>query len=322
MPLNIQGRRLEANDAPDARLLPRKQAPGREIFDLAHHPKKWVFLDVTGEWLPSISEIRFSPGVNGCRALPDGPDGQKRMDCSVTRAAWRRKGGTVIDSHDHRLGEFKGYVQVVTNDAGRKVHFSIFESFDVVGQDVIWNHEEDHFNRFRRLLLSSGLLHPIHDAIKRQEIAKTEFAVTDLRKRYGKSPSHEGLATELETMSGRLRAMQTGTSTPEAIAKNKAERRAELLADAAVPTAAPAQAPVPQGRTIDAELVEARAALAEYKASHPEIYVKVIGRKRPGVSALPRVRDFLARVEDAIDEAETVAKDPQQAPVEPEKQSA
>jgi len=301
MPLKIQGQRLQASDATDATALPRRQAPGRDPFEIGHLPKRWDFDDTVGAFLPSLSTITFSAGVQGAKARRAGPDGRPRLDVSAVRDHFRSKGGVLIDPSDPRLGDFRNYQQRVQNDAGAEINFSIFESFDVIGQDVWWDHNSTEMRRFKLLLIESGLIGKIHPRVRQHRIEMQERDVKELQKRFGNSPSHDGLRTELEHAIGRLRAMVDGVPVLQALVTIKAERSNEQD-DAPTPIAAKGV------RTVEAELLEARGYLEELEASHAVLYRKVMGRKRPAVASLERVRSYIASVEDAIDEAEAPTK--------------
>lgn len=296
--LKVQGKRLDpSGDQADARALNRRKAPGRPNFWLGHLPKRWDFDDAIGKFVPSLSTIVFSAGVQGCRARRPGPNGEERLDTAAVLDHFRAKGGVAIDPADPRLGPYRGYQQRVHNDGGGEVNFSIFESYDVIGDDIWWAHNAEEYRSFQALLLKEGVIPPIHPRVRERRIEMQEHDVGELRKRFGNAPSHEGLATELEYATARLRAMREEIPTADALALIKAEQRAAREIEANL-------APQAGGaRTIDAELAEARDVLGEFRESHPDIYARVVGRKRPSVSSLERVRGFVAAIEDAIDEA-------------------
>lgn len=318
MPLKIQGQRLDpTRDQADAKELPRKKAPGRPNFWAGHLPKRWDFDDTIGRFVPSLSTIVFSAGVQGCRARKPGPNGEERLDTAGVLQHFRDKGGVAIDPADPRLGPYRGYQQRVKNDAGAEINFSIFESYDVIGNDVWWDHNADEYRKFQQQLLDEGVIPPIHPRVKQHRIGMQERDVRELQKRYGNMPSHEGLASELEYAIGRLRAMREEIPTADALALIKAEQRAGKEVEA--PALIKAEQPATDVRTIDDELAEARAYLDQMKAEHPDVYKRVIGRKRPQVAAIERVRDYIAAIEDAIDEAEAAeqATTAEKAPEQP-----
>ena len=296
MSIQVKGKRLDPTvDGPEAKLLPRKMAPGRPQFVLGHLPQRWNFDDMVGEFLPSLSTICFSAGVQGARALRDGADGRKRLDTSAVQAHFRSKDGVIIDPADKRLGEFRGYQQEVQNDALHTINCSIFETWDVIGKEVWWDHETDEYRKFLRLLMAEEIIQPINPRVRRRMIELQERDVKEMQRRYGASPSHEGLRGELEHAVARLRAMRDGIPTADAIALIRAEGRTEATVHVDAP------APKSDARTIDDELAEAREYLAEMKDEYPDVYKSVVGRKRPQVAGLPRVREYIAKIEDAIE---------------------
>lgn len=224
MALRVQGRRLDpATESPEARPLPRAGAPSRPPFLFGTLPKRWDWDDMLGRFLPQVLRISFSPGVQGTKALRNGPDGRQQMDTSAARASFERKGGTLINPADRRLGPYARYQQMLVNDAGAEVHASIFETADVVGEDVFWADNPEEFRRFRQLLLDEEIVPAMHERVHAIKVSAQEVVVAELQQRYGAQPAHGGLRTELETAVGRLRAMRDGIPTADALALIRAE---------------------------------------------------------------------------------------------------
>jgi len=299
MAIKVQGRVLDpTTDAPDAKLLPRKMAPGRPRFVLGHLPQRWDFDDATGQFLPSLSTLCFSPGVQGARALRDGPDGRPRMDTSAVKNHFNAKDGVIINPGDKRLGEYGAYQQTAENDAGAIINCSIFESWDVIGQEVWWEHNTDEYRKFRQLLISEGVIEQINPRIRQKKIDLQTRDIHELQRRYGASPSHEGLRSELGHAVARLRAMQDGIPLADADALIRAEGRQVAPVEVDTPKPAAVQS---TARTIDDELADARAYLSDMKVEHPDIYKKVVGKKRPDISGINKVREFVEGIETAVE---------------------
>lgn len=239
MTIRIQGKRLDpSTDSPESRPLPRRSAPARVPFMLGHLPRRWDWDDELGRFLPQISTVGFAPGVQGTRALRKGPDGREQMDTSACRDHFARKGGILIDPADRRLGEFRAYQQQTQNDGGADVNYSIFESYDLIGDQVWWEHAGDDFRRFRVLLLDEQIVPDIHRRVRDRMIEGQEFIVQNTQRRYGAAPAHGGLRTELEMAQGRLRAMRDGIPTADALALIRAEQQAAPAAPVDAPASA------------------------------------------------------------------------------------
>ena len=208
MGVRIQGKRLSAPEAADSTPLPRKQAPARPEWRFGFKPGSWDFQDATGDWLPQLAEVAYVPGVNGVRALRPGADGRERVDAGPLHELWRRKGGFLIDPWDERLAEWKGYIQSVENDARQMVHFSVFESFVRVGNQVRWKSDQVEYSRFRRHMIEVGMIAPCDPEVKARAIEIQEDAVGGLRRRLGAAPAHSGIAMELRYAEARLQAMR------------------------------------------------------------------------------------------------------------------
>jgi len=284
MALKIQGTRLDpTTDSPDSKPLPRRGAPARGAFKMGHLPFRWDWDDELGRFLPQLSTLTFMPGVQGTRAMRKGADGRERLDTSAAVAHFKAKGGVVIEPDDHRLTDFRAYQQRVQNDAGADVNFSIFESFDVIGGEVWWDHNTDEFRRFRLLLLESGMVAPIHSRVKKRLVELQNATINDLRKRFGRNPAHDGLRTELEVAEARALAMTEGISTADAIAQMRGAKVAPV--------------------DVDSDLEDARAHLAKLQTDHPSLYSQIVGRKRVASSSLERVQGWIETIEDSASAA-------------------
>jgi len=297
--LKIQGQRLDpTTDSPDARPLPRRKAPHRAPFLLGHLPKRWDWDDDLGRFLPQLTTLTFMSGVQGTIAGRAGPDGRPRMNTAASRAHFTGKGGTLIDPSDSRLGKYRGYQQRVENDAGADVNYTIFESYDLIGDDVWWDHNAEEYREFCLLLLDTEILTAIHPRVRQRRMEIQWRAVEDLRKRFGRNPAHDGLKTQLEVAEATHRAMRDKIPTADAVALIRAEARAALqVEDAAEVDATPALTLSP----IEQELAEARAYLAAFKETHADVYKAIIGRRRPGLANIERIREYVGAIERAIE---------------------
>ena len=243
MGIKIQGKRLTSPDLGTSRAVPRQGARATHEFRFGVLPSKWDFYPDTGEFLPSVQHVQLTPGVNGVIALRESAEGRLRVDASALEGLWRRKGGVLIDPSDVRLGEWKDYIQTIENDAGHLHHCSIFESLEVVGRQVFHESDQVEFRRFKRHLIASGLVAPIHPQIKRVKMEAQKTAIDSLRKRFGANPAHEGLRQELAYEQAKLRAMAEERPIAEMLGEVQPLRGVEPIEES------PAPAPeTPRGR--------------------------------------------------------------------------
>ena len=83
----------------------------------------------------------------------------------------------------------------------------------------------------RVLLIEEKIVPDVHRRVRQRMIEAQEFVVQNLQRRYGAAPAHGGLRTELDMAQGRLRAMQEGIPTADALALLRAEQQAPVVLD-------------------------------------------------------------------------------------------
>lgn len=194
--------------AGEARPLPRRQAPATPEFRLGLLRSAWSFDEATGDWLPEPRKVPIVAGVNGV-------DRSMRIGPLINQ--WRDKGGELLDLEDPRLGKWGQYMLRAKNDAGHSVHFEAWVTVEVEGRDVFWGFDQAKYNEFRRYLLDSGIVAPIHDRMKAKLTDKQAQRVNGLRKRFGDNPSHFGVKTELQKAEDILTAMEQGCPVADVV---------------------------------------------------------------------------------------------------------
>jgi hypothetical protein len=215
----LRGTRIQPATAADNTRLPKKGAKATPNFRMATNPRRWNWNPLTGEWLPALAHLPWVPGVNG------GVSTRAGFDDTGPRQIVRKKGGVVIDPFDTRLKgkdadgdfDFTGYVSTLLNTAGQRVHFSIFEEFEIVGNIAIREFDQHEANRFSRCLLSSGMVPPVHAGIIKQELRKQDERIKRKIQRVGDNPGNRAVASELEVLQATRHGMENQIPLTEAL---------------------------------------------------------------------------------------------------------
>jgi hypothetical protein len=176
---------------------------------LMAHPHRWRYDSDAGEWLPHLGRLALDPGING---VTDGGG----TDLAVAQAS--RRGWTVIRPGDERLGEFRYYSQSVPKAGRGEVWVDIHQRVEVVGGRAFWSVDNAGRRGFLRHLVSSGIIPPINDNVKRLEIEKQANRVDRLESNVASAPHNQVLVARLDTASKRLAAMK-GQPTKKTIRK-------------------------------------------------------------------------------------------------------
>jgi len=216
----LRGNRIQPPTASENTRLPKKGAKASPNFRMATNPRRWNWNPLTGEWLPALVHLPWVPGVNGGVSVRGGG-----FDDTGPRQIVRSKGGVVIDPWDTRLkgkdadGEydFTGYVSTLLNTAGQKVHFSIFEEFEIVGNIAIREFDQHEAHRFARCLLSSGMVPKVHNGIIKQELRKQDERIKRKIRRVGDNPGNRAVASELEILQATRHGMENQVPLTEAL---------------------------------------------------------------------------------------------------------
>ena len=123
-------------------------------FIYVHYPKNWLFDEAHG-FLPDVQKIVARPGLNNVRR-----DGSM----SITLAKVRDNGGTVIEPHDERLGDYQDYVRYYEVRGGGKYYVDFNKAATVLPNDeIIWNQSEQRetWYQFLGYLKSTGIIQPM-----------------------------------------------------------------------------------------------------------------------------------------------------------------
>ena len=153
-------------------LSPRVEAdetllPGRMVnwpFVMVHYPEGWRYYEDRG-FLPELSEIVSKPGVNGvsqdARTL--------QVNNSLAIAGSMKKGGTIINPADPRLGDWRNYVVFYEcQGGGRHYCFMGMEYEMLPGGRVRDMPSTTAYDDFRTFLRDSGYVQPMAESVYSQ----------------------------------------------------------------------------------------------------------------------------------------------------------
>lgn len=188
----------------------------RSDFQLVVYEKSWGFHDEYG-WLPEPGMVLAVPGANGVRV-----DRQGRVDMTGALAGAARKGGTLIDPEDARLGDpedpnffaggpgFRHYVCTYDTTGGGKHHVEwCAEATKLRSGEVIWNGDDPkcvaEWTRFRRFLRDAGIVPPMQAEVYRWKMATAHDRLERIRTRYAEAPNMQFRVEEEEK---RIAAME------------------------------------------------------------------------------------------------------------------
>lgn len=111
-------------------VLPPREASTHERFIIKIHENNWIFK--YDQWLPDISKIILSPGINGV----------DERDTSAARSMALEKGYTIIDNENNRLSQnFKAYLKRTKSAKGFAYHMC-FEYPELFRNKVNWKCDE------------------------------------------------------------------------------------------------------------------------------------------------------------------------------------
>ena len=175
-------------------------------FVYVHYPEGWEFDDELG-FLPDLSEIVSKPGVNGVRVV------NKRLDATLAYAGAAKKGGTIIDRSDRRLGPWMDYVEEFDVVGGNR-HFCFrgctFQRLPGGKVNAIPNSGE--LRKFRAYVRDNNITEPINESVvsKLIELEERKLArkIKDARDNIHVAPEIEASRAKLAKMRAAWEALQ------------------------------------------------------------------------------------------------------------------
>ena len=197
----------------------RGARPGKR-FVYVHYPKSWEFAGPEWGFLPIPKKVVAVPGCNGVG---------KSGDLTPVIIGVSQKGGTYIDPTDNRLGEYEGYVQYYDCDNGAKWYCDFCSEATVLpdGQ-IIWSSKEGEWQRFRKHLMGSGIIHPlipeVYEMLVAKQVTRTERIGSKLHLNPHLQPKYDSEIQKLEDMK-KCWSDMTAVKMKAAKSKPKASRR-------------------------------------------------------------------------------------------------
>jgi len=174
-----------------------RQRPAKK-FVYVTYPQSWGY-DLEFGFLPVLKRIIAHPGVNGV-----GRDGNLHKVLSSVA----NRGGTYIDPKDHRLGEYKDYVQYYPTSTGGKWYVDFCQKATVLptGQ-IVWNNSEIQkpMKQFRAHIRDSGIVEPmIHEFY----VHMIEAERAKLNRLYGRLDRNPTIKSKVEECEARIKGME------------------------------------------------------------------------------------------------------------------
>jgi len=211
----IEGRKMQRPGQGNETRLPKRDAKPSPPFRWFTLPEAWNWLPETGEWLPALRKMAWVAGVNGGANNKRMPGG---FDPTGPAQVIRSKAGTIIEPFDSRLEAegYDGYVRDLDNTSGNKVHFGMFEEWNIVGTRGYRRHNDDEFHDFQRFLLTSKIVAPMHEEVRRGKLEQQQSRIDRLVARVGAEPSNGAVRSKLDTFQATLYGMEHGCSITEA----------------------------------------------------------------------------------------------------------
>jgi hypothetical protein len=192
----VLGKRVTQAERLDAVKIPRR-VKKQVRFYFKHHPMRFMF--VGGEWLPQLAKLRIDPGVDG--VVSGGG-----IDLAV--AGNMRRGWQIIQPSDARLGEYQDYMVALPHEAGGNTYIDPFQKITVeAGRMFVEEGGEDYY-AFLRHLVTSGIVAPISDNIKKIKLHDIEKKVERLQGAVSVNPANQIAAGRLRQAEELLSAMR------------------------------------------------------------------------------------------------------------------
>jgi hypothetical protein len=204
----VLGKRVTQAERLDAVKIPRR-VKKQVRFYFKHHPMRFMF--VGGEWLPQLAKLRIDPGVDG--VVSGGG-----IDLAV--AGNMRRGWQIIQPSDARLGEYQDYMVALPHEAGGNTYVDPFQKITVEAGRMFVEEGGESYYDFLRHLVTSGIVAPISDNIKKIKLHDIEKKVERLQGAVSVNPANQIAAGRLRQAEELLSAMRGDKPKPK---RKKAE---------------------------------------------------------------------------------------------------
>ncbi len=175
-------------------------------FEFVHYPSGWEFVEGFG-FLPSLSEIQAVPGVNGV---------DKSLSTAKARAGAMKKGGTIIEPGDRRLGEYADYVVSYPVERGNKHFCFLGTTFrPLPGGKFLPVPKPELLHAFRKLLVDKGVVAPMIDAVYSKLLEVENRGYTQLAKRRAPQADLDKKLARLTAMKAEWERLTQGQASDE-----------------------------------------------------------------------------------------------------------
>ena len=201
----IVGQRVTQQESAEAPRLPAR-TKASPPFVYIHHPHRWQFIEASAEWLPLLGKMKIDPGVGGVTDA-------RGTDLAVAQNT--RRGWQAIRPSDERLGEYQWYVQKIPKSGGGLVHADASVTVETIGGRAFWTGGGDAYKAFLRHLISSGIVMPMNDKVKRLKVEQQRQTVDRLSSSVAAAPHNQVLLARLAAATKTLESMEAPAQKPK-----------------------------------------------------------------------------------------------------------
>ncbi len=192
----VLGKRVSQAQRTDAVKIPRRVRKEPRFF-FKWHPHRWMFAG--DEWLPQLGKLVIDPG---CEGVTEGGG----TDLAV--AGNMRRGWTIIQHSDPRLGEYQDYMVAVPHASGGYSYLDPFRKISVEAGRMFTEPGGEDYYAFLRHLVASGIVAPMSPNILKIKIHDEQKKVERLQGAVSLNPSNLIAASRLKRAEERIAAME------------------------------------------------------------------------------------------------------------------
>ena len=204
------GQKYKPAEQQDEQRLPAEFANNPFVF--IHYPAGWAWDDEASTFLPVLSRVFRTPGVNGV-----GDDLKLNRALGGSMA----KGGTVIDPRNQRLGEWTDYVVRYPTQGGG-FHYAFHNTqFEVLPGGKTAIVPDDTYRAFLIHLVNANIVDPIADMVVNGLIDTERVGLERLIRA---AQSNEHRAADVEAKRARIARMEAFRTGGEAASEESPKR--------------------------------------------------------------------------------------------------
>jgi hypothetical protein len=151
------------------------------------------------EWLPQLGKLVIDPGCDG---VTEGGG----TDLAV--AGNMRRGWTIVQHSDPRLGEYQDYMVAVPHAAGGHSYLDPFQKISVEAGRMFTEPGGEDYYAFLRHLVASGIVPPMSPNILKIKVHDEQKKIERLQGAVSLNPSNLIAASRLKRAEDRIAAMK------------------------------------------------------------------------------------------------------------------